>query len=242
MRNDNENAFFLVSQNLKTIQLNQMQPISIGREKFNDVVLNDLKVSRQHAMIGWEKGRFYVKDLKSSNGTFLNDKKIEKDIIEDGDIIKVGSQEFTMRAGSKMNVEDFLLEERGRLGCEETQIIVMPSISFNEGGFSGDLSTLAIIEVVQTLSQCLKSGALTITHPDDSKEKAVLYFDAGEIIHAEHTAAQGVDAIVKVLRLKKGQFVFSNDSSAPKRTIEESTMGILMEACRVIDETPQPIL
>jgi len=237
VRNEDENAFFLVSQNLKTIKLNKKQPISIGREKFNDVVLNDLSVSRQHAIIGWEDGGFYVKDLKSSNGTVLNDEKVDKDAIGDGDIIKVGKQEFYIRSAANLTIEDFLLKEQGRLGCEETQVFVMPPININEGGFSGDLSTLGIVEVVQTLSQCLKSGALTITQPNNPEDIAVLYFDDGEIVHAQHLADQGKDVVVKVLQLHKGQFVFSNDVSSPKRTIEVSTMGVLLEACRVIDET-----
>jgi len=238
VRNNHKNVFFLVSNNLKTMKLNKKQPISIGREKFNDVVLNDIGVSRQHAIIGWEDGRFYIKDLGSSNGTFLNDKHIEKETIGDGDTINICSQEFVIRDASNMNVEDFLVKEQSRMGSEETQVFVLPPISINEGGFSGDLSTLAIIEVVQTLSQCLKSGALTINQPGNPKDSAVLYFNEGDIVHAEHPSVQGVAAVERVLRLQIGQFVFSNDVVSPKHTIEESTMSILMAACRAIDENP----
>lgn len=68
------------------------QEIKIGRKIDNTVVLEDEYVSSHHARIYLIDGEYILEDLKSTNGTFLNDEKIvrESSIIP-GDIIKIGS-------------------------------------------------------------------------------------------------------------------------------------------------------
>lgn len=51
--------------------------LSIGRGSDNDVVLGSKQVSRNHAVLSVLNGKLYVKDLNSSNGTFINDTRIE---------------------------------------------------------------------------------------------------------------------------------------------------------------------
>ena len=56
-----------------------------------DVKVNDPYVSRKHAQILFENDKFYIEDLGSTNGTFLNDKLVTgKVVLKDGDIIKLG--------------------------------------------------------------------------------------------------------------------------------------------------------
>jgi two-component system, NtrC family, sensor kinase len=64
--------------------------ISIGRESGNFVQLDDNEVSRRHAEIRRVDGRFVVGDLKSSNGTFVNNRKVERIELASGDQIQVG--------------------------------------------------------------------------------------------------------------------------------------------------------
>ncbi len=59
---------------------------SIGRQEDNDIVLNDLAVSKKHARINREE-KYFLTDLRSSNGTFINGKKILHSKLSDGDII-----------------------------------------------------------------------------------------------------------------------------------------------------------
>ena len=64
--------------------------ISIGRESGNFVQLDDNEVSRRHAEIRRVDGQFVVGDLKSSNGTFVNNRKVERAELTSGDQIQVG--------------------------------------------------------------------------------------------------------------------------------------------------------
>ncbi len=66
--------------------------IKIGRDNTNDVIINEPRVSRNHAIITiLANGEYEVKDLGSSNGTYVNGQKITKQIINPGDKLQVAS-------------------------------------------------------------------------------------------------------------------------------------------------------
>jgi pSer/pThr/pTyr-binding forkhead associated (FHA) protein len=66
-------------------------PVTIGRRDDNDVVIDNMAVSGHHAAIEFQEPSDYVVvDLESLNGTFLNDTKINKEKIHDGDKLIVG--------------------------------------------------------------------------------------------------------------------------------------------------------
>ncbi len=66
-------------------------PVTIGRRYDNDVVIDNMAVSGHHAAIEEENPNFYVLvDLESLNGTFLNETKISRERIFDGDVFIVG--------------------------------------------------------------------------------------------------------------------------------------------------------
>ena len=52
------------------------QPFSIGRDVFCDIILDDYSISRQHLKVFFKETQWYIRDLKSSNGTFIDGKKI----------------------------------------------------------------------------------------------------------------------------------------------------------------------
>ena len=61
-----------------TILLSQ-GTIIIGRAPGNDIVVDEAEVSRQHASIRGEAGGYWIADLESRNGTFVNDERIGKE-------------------------------------------------------------------------------------------------------------------------------------------------------------------
>lgn len=74
---------------LKDIPLDKPQ-VTIGRKMDNDVVIDNLAVSGHHARVVEENGTYFVEDTGSTNGTFVNEAKIQKQRLQPGDQIRVG--------------------------------------------------------------------------------------------------------------------------------------------------------
>ena len=70
-----------------------MQVFNIGRDAGNQIVLNDNLISRRHAqLIISDSGQVMIKDLNSSNGTFVNGNRITECYLHAGDIVKCGAE------------------------------------------------------------------------------------------------------------------------------------------------------
>lgn len=67
-------------------------PLTIGRDRGCELVLADAEVSRKHARLETQGGVLFVRDLESSNGTFLNGQRLTSAIeAREGDAIDVGA-------------------------------------------------------------------------------------------------------------------------------------------------------
>ncbi len=91
------------------------QPITIGRSPDADVVLMDEKISRIHCGIRLWDGEFYVKDLKSRNGTWVNGERLEVCKLKPGDLVRVGSTSFNFELDPEMGQETAIHEIEGQM-------------------------------------------------------------------------------------------------------------------------------
>ena len=71
---------------------------TIGRSPECDIFLDDVTVSRRHALITEEGGRFTIEDLGSLNGTFLNRHRIEQAPLTDDDEVQIGKYRLVFLA------------------------------------------------------------------------------------------------------------------------------------------------
>jgi len=74
-------------------------PITIGRDKAADIPVDDSKCSRIHCAIRYWDDIFILRDMHSSNGTFVNGNKIEVVQLHPGDVIKIGDTEIRVLSG-----------------------------------------------------------------------------------------------------------------------------------------------
>ena len=74
------------------------RPVTIGRSPDNDIPIDNLAVSNHHARVYSEGGRLVVEDLDSLNGTFVNDLRVERAMLHDGDSIWIGKHHIKVDA------------------------------------------------------------------------------------------------------------------------------------------------
>ena len=87
---------FLVLEGIKVVPLTQAV-INIGRRLENQIVIDDTRVSRNHAQLRAVDGHYELNDLNSSGGTYINGMSITKSILYPGDEISLAG--FTMLYG-----------------------------------------------------------------------------------------------------------------------------------------------
>jgi FHA domain len=75
-------------------------PIRLGRASDNAIVLADPTVSQHHALISYENGSPYLRDLESVNGTFINDVAVQHGELTDGCEVRLGNTRLTYRQSS----------------------------------------------------------------------------------------------------------------------------------------------
>jgi len=80
--------------------------IAIGRDMDNDIVINNLAVSRCHAILQIHNGKVTVKDMASANGTFINGQKIEESVLEQGDLMLIGKHILKLELEEKPEIPD----------------------------------------------------------------------------------------------------------------------------------------
>lgn len=81
----------------KTIGLDNVQEIYIGRSSQNNIILHNKRTSSNHCKIYRTSGLLKIRDLRSSNGTYVNGKRINEKILVDGDIINISVYELVIK-------------------------------------------------------------------------------------------------------------------------------------------------
>jgi EAL domain-containing protein (putative c-di-GMP-specific phosphodiesterase class I) len=115
-------------------------PFTIGRNENVDLQINSSRVSREHALIVREGGRYRIEDLGSTNGTFVNGRRVEKATLEDGDLVLIADAEFTFFSGMR----------------EQTRKTVTEVIGFEDAGRNNDRSPVDLIRAVRRAGEVLK--------------------------------------------------------------------------------------
>lgn len=83
----------------ETRSYEERPPFAVGRASAAELVLHDPEVSRRHARFESRNGIVYVDDLGSSNGTFLNGRRVSEAIeVREGDEVDVGTTRMIVRS------------------------------------------------------------------------------------------------------------------------------------------------
>ncbi|MBK0391287.1 FHA domain-containing protein [Ramlibacter algicola] len=74
---------------IKEVQLTKDRT-SLGRRPYNDIVIDNLAVSGEHAVLQMTGNEVYLEDLNSTNGTYINGKAVKKQLLQNNDTVEIG--------------------------------------------------------------------------------------------------------------------------------------------------------
>ncbi len=107
---------------LGAVNLPRQGTVTIGRDEGADLILTDSSVSRSHAIIICDKGIVQIKDLGSSNGTYVNGRRLHNGVWELSDTLRIGPFELrlfpTVRGGKLDTGETAILPDHLRYADE----------------------------------------------------------------------------------------------------------------------------
>ena len=216
--------FLLVAPPLPPLRLNEGRVFVLGRGLSCDLTLASPAASRRHAEVFARGASWALRDLGSTNGTFVNDELVqgERELLA-GDAIRIGDQTL-----------HFCHLETGPespQSGEERTMILAPEQS--RAALRGDLAEIPPIGLLQMLELEQKTGVLEV---ESTAGKARLWMESGRPVHAECGEQRGLEAALEIAALRAGRFVLAADPAPPPRSIELPMMEVVLEASRRMDE------
>jgi predicted component of type VI protein secretion system len=88
---------------IKEVQITK-DKTTLGRRPYNDIVIDNLAVSGEHAVLQMVGNDVFIEDLNSTNGTYINGKAIKKQLLAHNDTVEIGKYKIK-----------YLVDEHGRL-------------------------------------------------------------------------------------------------------------------------------
>ena len=95
---------------IKEVQLTKDRT-TLGRRPYNDIVIDNLAVSGEHAVLQMMGNEVYLEDLNSTNGTYVNGKAVKKQLLQNNDTVEIGKYKIKY------------INEVANAGFEKTMII-----------------------------------------------------------------------------------------------------------------------
>jgi len=100
--------------------------LRVGRTPDNDIVIDNLAVSRLHALIEEEKGEYFIKDCDSLNGIEVNGERVKRRRLADGDEVSIAKHTILFRVPSGHTVVE---AEETKAGFDQTMIFSRSAVT-----------------------------------------------------------------------------------------------------------------
>ncbi len=209
-------------------QLRERQRVVLGRSRTCELTLPGSDASRRHAEIGPGRAGFVVRDLNSTNGTYVNGERVDEHTLQPGDRIQIGDSTLTF-----CHVDAEWGDPASGDHEAKTVATPRPQAPSPSEAFRGSLCEIPAFAVLQVLELGRKTGRLQL---DSGALEGVLWLDRGHPVHAEANGMLGFDAALEIVNAASGHFVFEPRAVMPEPTISASMTELLLEGTRTLDE------
>ena len=184
---------------IKEVQITK-DKTTLGRRPYNDIVIDNLAVSGEHAVLTAAQSDVYIEDLNSTNGTYINGKAVKKQLLSNNDVVEVGKYRIKFLAEEAEDYEKTMILRPGAFGrapgavpagapgaAAATPPAAGPaSIKVLNGGAAGRevLLTKVVTTVgkpgVQVASVTKRPGGYVLSHVEGSRRPSVNGQPVGE--------------------------------------------------------------
>jgi pSer/pThr/pTyr-binding forkhead associated (FHA) protein len=134
---------------IKEVQLTKDRT-TLGRRPYNDIVIDNLAVSGEHAVMQMSGADVFLEDLNSTNGTYVNGKAIKKQQLQNGDTVEIGKYKIKfVHDGASGNHEKTMVINSGAV--EAAQVAGNAAIKVMSGAAAG--REVPLVKVVTTIGK-----------------------------------------------------------------------------------------
>ena len=228
------NIFLITGQAIgRKFRLRPGQILFAGRSSSTDIFIDENLVSRRHAKFAWVNDEVKVQDLGSTNGTFVNGRKVQGATLNSGDKVQIGQTLMKIYFSDDANADlsaIYALTDAFRERAEPG------APAGKKKTFAGNLALMALPDLLQMMAANRSTGILELT-----RETLVgrIYCKEGKLIYAVLGPVECEKAIFRMLGWKDADFEFRPEPFDParfQRQISMSLENVLMEGFRQIDE------
>ncbi|MEO5735043.1 MAG: FHA domain-containing protein [Rubrivivax sp.] len=97
---------------IKEVQITK-DKTTLGRRPYNDIVIDNLAVSGEHAVLQMVGGDVFIEDLNSTNGTYINGKAVKKQLLTHNDTVEIGKYKIKYLVDESSDYEKTLIMRPG---------------------------------------------------------------------------------------------------------------------------------
>lgn len=140
---------------IKEVQLTKDRT-TLGRRPYNDIVIDNLAVSGEHAVMQMSGADVHLEDLNSTNGTYVNGKAIKKQQLQHGDTVEIGKYKIKfVHDGAADNHEKTMVINAGAMVAPPSAPVAPPvgkaAIKVMSGAAAG--REVPLVKVVTTIGK-----------------------------------------------------------------------------------------
>ena len=99
---------------IKEVQITK-DKTTLGRRPYNDIVIDNLAVSGEHAVLQMVGADVFIEDLNSTNGTYINGKAVKKQLLAHNDTVEVGKYKIKFMAEDGTDYEKTMIMKPGAM-------------------------------------------------------------------------------------------------------------------------------
>ncbi len=121
---------------IKEVQITK-DKTTLGRRPYNDIVIDNLAVSGEHAVLQMVGQDVFIEDLNSTNGTYINGKAVKKQLLAHNDTVEVGKYKIKFMVDDGTDYEKTMIMKPGAMSGGARLHLDRPHLRLRRAGQRG---------------------------------------------------------------------------------------------------------